>query len=80
MGEWRRLHPEDVDGGVCVWMQKKDKRMVRREKRRRKAFMKAELAGLSMIGENDDRRDGLFLTTEEKSKGSSNVNSTGDEH
>jgi hypothetical protein len=54
--------------------------MSRREKMRRKDFIKAQLAGPSMIGENDDRRDDFFLTTEENSKGSSSVNSTGDEH
>jgi hypothetical protein len=30
--------------------------MARREKRRRKAFIKAELAGPSMIGDNDEQK------------------------
>jgi hypothetical protein len=39
--------------------------VARKDRMRRKRFVKAKLAGPSMVDENDDRWDNLILTIEE---------------
>jgi hypothetical protein len=63
MEEWRRLYPGDVDY----------ERAFDAQKRRKKAFIEAELNGLSTILDDDDWWDDLWLTTKEDTASSSVV-------
>jgi hypothetical protein len=51
MARRRHNHPEDVETERASWHEKKAKRM-RAKRRRRKAWVEAELAGPSMLDES----------------------------
>jgi hypothetical protein len=69
MEECRHLFPGDVEYKRTFYAQKAAQKRARRtEKRRRKAFIEAQLNGPSMIGDDNDRWDDLFFTTDEASK------------
>jgi hypothetical protein len=69
MAEWRPLYPKDVETEMSLWeknAERRTMRVARAEKRRRKAFIVAQITG-PMIGNDDDRWEELFLTSEERS-------------
>jgi hypothetical protein len=68
MAEWRPLYPKDVEIELTLWERKAEGRTMRTaraENRWRKAFIEAQLAGPSTLGDDDDGWEELFLTSEE---------------
>jgi hypothetical protein len=61
MAGWRCVYLEDVDMELAFWAHIRAER--RAVKRRRKAFIEAQLASPLMIGDDDERWEDLFLTS-----------------
>jgi hypothetical protein len=64
MTEWWCLYSKDVQTERVFWSQKKANR--RTKKRRRKAWIKAQLAGPMTLNDKAEEWLGLLLTSKEK--------------
>jgi hypothetical protein len=66
MAEWRRLFPRDVQAEVEFYVAKRaERRAARAGRRRRKAFIMAQIDGPQTIPDDDPRWDDMWTDSEE---------------
>jgi hypothetical protein len=66
MAEWRCLFPQDVQAEVEFYaMKRAERRAVRVDRRRRKAFIMAQINGPQTIPDDDPRWDDMWTDSDE---------------
>ena len=66
MAEWRRQFPQDVQAELNFYAQRRaEQRAAREDRRRRKAFIDAQLDGPQTISDDDPRWDDMWLESDD---------------
>ena len=66
LAEWRRQFPQDVQAELNFYAQRRaEQRAAREDRRRRKAFIDAQLDGPQTISDDDPRWDDMWLESDD---------------